>query len=492
MALSSKELLQAEISKRSFHEFVKFAWPLVDPEPFVDNWHIGLLSEYLQATVWEGSHKPPEIKRLAINLPPRLGKSKLFSVLYPAWNWAHSKETKTKFLYFSYSEDLALQDAETSRNLIQSEWYKKCFPHVVLSKTQSEKSYFATIKGGYRISTGIGGRGTGLGGDVIVADDVLKADNAFSDAMKKDVRLWWKNTITSRLNSQKTGVKIVVGQRLAHDDIFQYLEDGEEYQWIILPLEYQGKKFISYPKFKEDPRTKEGELLWPERIGPNEVAAIKGNMSTYEYNAQFNQTPSSETTAIFKKDWFINRINDDHSIFSTFISWDLAAEFSDKNDFSAVTVGQLTTDYRLIIKEIQEYKLDFIALTKMIEDYNNKYAYKFSACLIEAKANGNAAIQTLRKTSEKYRDNIIAINSKDSKEARAHQAALWCEKGCVYLPTLSESRPWLPEFEDELLKFPVVKHDDRTDSFTQLVIYLQSRLERGYRDRLKNNQRRVI
>jgi hypothetical protein len=57
------------VYRDNLYEYIKAAWPVIEPAPFLPNWHIELLAEYLEA-VTHG-----EIKRLLINLPPRYMKS---------------------------------------------------------------------------------------------------------------------------------------------------------------------------------------------------------------------------------------------------------------------------------------------------------------------------------------------------------------------------------------------------------------------------------
>ena len=49
---------------RSLKDFVKACWSIIDPDPFVDNWHVDALCEHLEA-VADG-----RITRLLINVPP--------------------------------------------------------------------------------------------------------------------------------------------------------------------------------------------------------------------------------------------------------------------------------------------------------------------------------------------------------------------------------------------------------------------------------------
>src|SRR5512140_4023789 len=109
--------------RASLYDFVKTAWPIVEPAvPFVDNWHIGLICEYLTAVT------NLEIHNLIINLPPRHMKSLLVSVFWPTWSWIALPQLR--WLTGSYATPLAVRDALKSRRIIQSRWYRQRFGHI--------------------------------------------------------------------------------------------------------------------------------------------------------------------------------------------------------------------------------------------------------------------------------------------------------------------------------------------------------------------------
>ncbi|MDE1871774.1 MAG: hypothetical protein KGI06_06070, partial [Candidatus Micrarchaeota archaeon] len=65
-------LLTRKLAEKSFYDFVRLAWPLVEPDmAFCDNWHIAAICSHLQA-VADG-----KIKNLIINVPPGAMKSLL-------------------------------------------------------------------------------------------------------------------------------------------------------------------------------------------------------------------------------------------------------------------------------------------------------------------------------------------------------------------------------------------------------------------------------
>src|SRR5690349_10156808 len=87
--LPSLAELEAERCKRSLAYFIPRAWRVVEPvTPFADNWHIGLISEYLEALT------RLEIQNLIINIPPRHMKSLLTVVMWPTWVWTFAPATR--------------------------------------------------------------------------------------------------------------------------------------------------------------------------------------------------------------------------------------------------------------------------------------------------------------------------------------------------------------------------------------------------------------
>ena len=86
--------IDAELAGRSLREFVRQAWPIVEPStPFVPGWHIDAIIEHLEAVT------AGQIRNLLINVPPRHMKSLLVSVFWPAWEWIRFPERRWHLLY---------------------------------------------------------------------------------------------------------------------------------------------------------------------------------------------------------------------------------------------------------------------------------------------------------------------------------------------------------------------------------------------------------
>jgi len=58
--------VERAVYRNNLYEYIKAAWPVIEPAPFLPNWHIELIAEHLEAVTYG------DIKRLLINLPPAL------------------------------------------------------------------------------------------------------------------------------------------------------------------------------------------------------------------------------------------------------------------------------------------------------------------------------------------------------------------------------------------------------------------------------------
>ena len=113
MTLPSKKEIEAERLERSLSFYVQESWKVVEPvTPYVSNWHIGLISEYLVALT------KLQIQNLIINIPPRHMKSLQACVMWPTWVWISMPASR--WLTGSFSLNLAMRDTRKGRNITVS------------------------------------------------------------------------------------------------------------------------------------------------------------------------------------------------------------------------------------------------------------------------------------------------------------------------------------------------------------------------------------
>lgn len=467
-----------------FKAFVEGAWELLEPgTPYKENWHIDAICEHLEYV------KRGDIKRLLINIPFRCMKSLLVSVFWPTWVWTDKPEYR--FLFSSYAQKLATRDALKSRRVIQSSWYQRQWGYKFrLTSDQNEKMRYENDKTGYRVSTSVGGVGTGEGGDALVWDDPHNADDVHSDVIREGDLDWWSQVWSTRKNNPKKSVEVGVMQRLHERDLTGYiLEEVGGYEHLCLPMRYEGDNKCVLSTGWEDPRKKERELLWPERFGEEEVAEAEKRLGTYGTAGQLQQRPAPEAGGIFKKHWWrfwhpagenplpVRVRMADGEWFEcgqmelpirfdmNVQSWDMA--FKDTDDSSYV-VGQVWSRWKgnAFLRDQDRDRMDLPKTCGAVAALSQRWP-ETTAKWVEDKANGPAVIQTLKRRIP----GLVGVNPQGDKAARARAVSPYVESGNVYLPHPALF-PWVKILLDEVAKFPNGRHDDQVDAMTQALIRL--------------------
>lgn len=461
-----------------FRDFITGAWQVVEPATlYVPNWHIDAIAEHLQA-VTDG-----QIRDLLINMPPRFMKSTLVSVMWPVWSWTF--KPSTRWLTASYALSLAIRDALKSRRLIQSSWFQSHYGSAfTLTSDQNQKSRYENDKTGYRIATSVGGSATGEGGDVLVLDDPHNVKQAESDTVRQGVLDWLDMTWSTRRNDPKRSARVIVMQRLHEADVSGHVLSQGGWEHLNLPNEYEPTVMVTGIGWA-DPRTDDGVLLWPERVGLDETAAAKRQLGSYGYAGQYQQSPAPRGGGMFKRDWW-KRYGALPKLTRVEQFVDSAFKEGVANDYSVCATWGTDGLGNYYVIDVWREKLEYPKLMRALHDQYNKHrALGVRALVIEDKASGQSAIQTLRRPLPTLEGvNLPALpvipfpaphddQQKElaglSKLARAEQATPTVESGQVYLPI---DAPWVEDFILEHEKFPAGAHDDMVDTTSMALIRL--------------------
>lgn len=480
------ELVEGELLSRSFYEFVKAAWEVVEPgRQFSDNWHVKVLCQYLQACA-EGI-----IKRLVVNIPPRFAKSTIISVLFPAWVWTrHSSSAMnagTRFLTASYSADLATRDAVATRRLMKSDWYQRRFGHKWrFAGDQNVKTRYENTKRGYRVITSPEGGGTGEGGDVEIIDDPISAKDANSEQVCLKATQWLKETMQTRFNDPRTGVQIIIMQRFSEADPSAWALSTGKYVHLCFPMRYEVTKTPPQAEYHPandpigyvDPRTEEGELLHPERFDEEITKEYEEILGSYGVAGQFQQRPTPRGGGVLKSDW-LKRYKVLPNIVKRKIYVDTASKTKERNDFSVFQLWGLGEDGKIYLLDQLRGKWEAHDLKKRAIEFWNKHleydqflGAPLQKMIVEDTSAGTGLIQDLGNDGGIP---IEGIQRTKDKLTRAYDGQPHMEAGHVFIP---EDAPWLFDFCAEIDKFTkddTHQHDDQIDPMLDAISDLLSR-----------------
>lgn len=460
-------------AEKSLYNFVRLAWPVVEPgAPLLDNWHIEAICRHLEA-VADG-----RIQRLLVNVPPGHAKSLIVCVFWPAWMWLRRPEWRA--LFSSYGMDLAIRDSVRCRDLIESDWYQQTFqPAWKLKSDQNVKSHFENDRSGYRVSLSVGGRATGFRGDCIVVDDPLNAKDQYSEAALTEVNRWWDQVMSSRLNDQRTGGRVIIMQRLSSKDLSGHVLDKGGYVHLCLPSEFEAERSAPTAIGWRDPRTEEGELMFKALYTRPVLEQAKKDMGSDAYAAQHQQRPAPAEGARFKAAWFRHYHHEAGTIvlvkaagqrqvvnpacYRRFLTVDLAASLKTSADYTVIGAWADDGYGNLILLDLVRDRIEQHKIIQEIWRLFREYECLFVG--IESVGSQLLFVQAARVQGLPVQE----LRPDRDKVSRSIPATIRMEAGQVWFP---EGAPWLEALRRELLEFPHGSHNDCVDALSMAVLQM--------------------
>lgn len=236
-----------------------------------------------------------------------------------------------------------------------------------------------------------------------------------------------------------------------------------------------------------------GPALWAENKPLEEVLELKATTPPSIWEGTYQGNPTAPEGTIYLREWWEGKNRYDpadqaikNRTVGRWLSWDTGLKDDDTNAYSSMVVGELQPDYTLVTRLVYRERLTFPNLPEKIAHFAKIYNRdnKLKGVLIEDKASGTSAYQTLKNTAESWLSSLlIAFMPTEDKTTRSQQAAVWCRNNCILLPYPTDETPWLLDFEDELFDFPGSVYKDQVDAFAQLILWLENLLTEGWRAR---------
>lgn len=432
MKLSRQEIeaLAATAARNKLLSYAKGHW-----KGYKTPDHLQMLADALEQV------EAGKIKRLAVFMPPRHGKSNLVSEIFPAWYLG--KHPTEQVLFVTYGQDLADGFGRKVRNAVANQHHMRVFPESVLAEDSASAKRFNTTAGGVYYSVGAGGAVTGRGANLLIIDDPLKnREEADSRTIREKLWDWYASTAYTRL--MPGGAVVLVQTRWHEDDLAGRILMGHE-TWDVLNLP-------AIAEGNDQLGRQPGEALWPEQYNIDALQTIKATIGEREFAALYQQRPAPLEGALFRRDW-INRGKAPRSGTRVAMGVDLAISTKESADYTAIVVVARDEFGKIYVLDAVREKVDFPSALNLIRQVADKWNPKMIS--IEQVAFQAVVVQELLKQTTLPIRGVIP--DKD-KVTRAQPLALRYEQGLV---THEQLPSW---FEDELLAFPNAQHDDAVDA----------------------------
>ena len=463
LIVEAKRSIAFDKAKDDFMVFVNYVWPT-----FIHGEHHVKMARAFERVA------TGQCKRLIINMPPRHTKSEFASYLLPAWFLG--KFPQKKVIQTSHTAELAVGFGRKVRNLVDSDVYKDIFPTVGLQADSKAAGRWATNSGGDYFAIGVGGAVTGKGADILIIDDPHSEQEAALSETNPEIYdktyEWYTSGPRQRL--QPGGAIIIVMTRWSKKDLTGQVvkaatqREGEEWEVIDFPALLPS-----------------GKPLWPQFWSKIELLALKNELPNAKWQAQYMQQPTSDVSAIIKREWW-KIWEEDYPPQCEFLiqSWDTAFLKTQRSDYSACTTWGVfyhpddrgVEQANIILLNCFKKRMEFPELKqKAFEEWKE---WEPDAMIVEAKAAGSPLIFELRAMGIPVQE--FTPSKGNDKIARLNAVADLFASGHVWVPNTS----WAEELVEEVASFPSGEHDDLVDSMTQALL----RYRRGGFIRLESDE----
>lgn len=292
----------------------------------------------------------------------------------------------------------------------------------------------------------------------IVDDPHKNWEDAMSPIARQRLIDWFNAVLYTRLEPNAS--MLIVQTRWHEEDLTGYLLNDHEDDWQL----------ISLPALAEQDDMlgrDEGNALCPQRFDRKALIKIRAAIGAQMFSGIYQQGPAPAEGAILRRDQFNYYDTLPQDLENLVLSFDLTFD----DDGSSYVVGQAWgrrgPDFYLLDQERD--RLDFDGQIALIRRMRTAWPTA-DAILIEKKANGAAAIKTVRKVFPA----VIPINPHTSKEVRLVAVQPLFAGGNVYVPSKTRAA-WVEGYVEELVTFPRAKNDDQVDGTTQALLWYQGR-----------------
>lgn len=398
------------------------------------------------------------------------------SEIAPAWFMG--KYPDRKIIAASHTAELAVDNGMKVRTNISDPLHEQVFGRDgSLNRSKAAQGNFRTNGKGEYFAVGVGGTPIGKGADVYIIDDPIRnRADVESPKQREDLKSWYSSSVLTRLEGQ--GTIILMHQRWHEDDLAGYLirEHAED-----------GWRVVTYPAVIEDEEDIENdylnrdlnESLIPGLHSYDKLMRLKENMQPRDWYSMYQQKPKGSNGDEFTEEMLQRYDTDPWSVSqnsNVYIIVDPANSKDKNSDYTAMVVIGVGFDGNYYILDMIRDRLDLSERADALIDLHRTWrplAVGYESYGAQADIQHIEYIQN----QQNYRFAITKLNStKLKKEERIRRLVPDMNQGRWYAPHNLEKYNVLQEqydplkamIEEEMVTFPVGKHDDAIDAVARI------------------------
>lgn len=452
-----------KIYGRNLQAFVEKAFRFLDGKSLSNSQHyISLLTHNLVQFL------AGDTRDLLVNLPGRHLKTIICSVCFPAF--ALGQDPSLKFLVVAYNQELAEDIVRRIRELMESSWYRAVFK-TRIAEGHSRKNDF-TVEGGGRVRAAPVRSVTGKGGDIIIFDDAHNVADWDNDRKKMKVIEAFE-MLMSRRDKGKLSQMLVVGHRVAEDDLSAHIKERGDFRHICLPL--FAPKTMSFDIGHQTWKLAKGEPLRPDAFPPDEIESIRKNHQGPPFWLYYQQGlgPRQDDFQIDVSHFpFLERRPlGDHLAgdVSVVLSVD-PAQKTNSSSHNVIHVYAIRGSNYDFLQAFAE-KCSFNKLERKVKHLASRY--RASLVIVENTARGPDLIDALR---QHLWIPVEPVNPRGSKADRLRKTAHIIRAKRI---RIRRGRPAVEEAVEEIVAYPNGSFDDHVDALTNFLLNAPDFIARG-------------
>jgi len=281
--------------------------------------------------------------------------------------------------------------------------------------------------------------------------------------------------------------------------VFDECAQAKPEAWPILRPTLAVKRgwamFISTPKglnwfhkIYDEAKDRKGWARWrfPSTDSPfideDEVEEARSGMSSLLFSQEFLAEFIAAGESQFRAEWVQNyrlTVTEDDRTFhlgnegsvnlsdcSTFSTVDLAWTQSEDSDYTVISTWALTPKRHLLLIDLVRGRFEGPDVVPHLRRAHDRWG---GVLIVERATRQMAMIQEAVRAGLP----IHEVRADKDKITRSWPAQARMEQGTVWFPP--RTTPWFPEIEEELLAFPVGRHDDFVDTLSYAAIHIARR-----------------